>query len=156
MCTHHVLASARIEAAPARVYAVIADYRHGRRRILAAAFCNLAVERGGVGAGTVVRFETRRGGRTRPLRAAVTEPEPGRVLVETHLEGPMAATSFTVEPAESGAASKVTVAAALATNGGPLGMIERFLATRRLRKRYEEELRRLTDLVAGMESARVS
>jgi hypothetical protein len=44
------------------------------------------VERGGVGAGTVIRFRLRVFRRTRDFRAEITEPTPGRVLVETDLD----------------------------------------------------------------------
>ena len=45
------------------------------------------------------RFLVRAAGRTKVLRAAITEPDPGRVLVETNLEGPLAITRFTVTAA---------------------------------------------------------
>ncbi len=72
--------------APAdRVYAIIADYRNGHPHILPKQFRNLTVEQGGVGAGTIIRFEVRVFGQTQHFRAVVSEPEPGRVLVEENL-----------------------------------------------------------------------
>src|SRR5712672_1477568 len=73
---------------PQAAYRVIADYRAGHPRIIPPrAFRDLTVERGGVGAGTIIRFRMRIGGVEREYRATVTEPEPGRVLVETNDSG---------------------------------------------------------------------
>src|SRR6476619_4413817 len=94
---HVVTASARIASAPERVYAIIADYKNGHPRILPKQFLGLAVEQGGVGAGTVINFQMRAFGRIVTNRSAVTEPEPGRVLVETELGGKGIVTPFTVE-----------------------------------------------------------
>ena len=69
-----VVASADIDAPPDRVYAIIADYRNGHPHILPRAFRNLTVEKGGVGAGTIIRFEVRALGQTQRFRAFVTEP----------------------------------------------------------------------------------
>jgi hypothetical protein len=80
------------------VYAILADYRNGRPRILPERyFSNLEVERGRVGAGTVIRFQVRTLGITRSFRGEVTEPKPGRVLVESYPQTGEV-TSFTVEP----------------------------------------------------------
>ena len=69
--THLVTVSARINAAPERVYAVIADYRNGHPRILPKEFTGLTVERGGAGDGTIIQFGMRMFGRTRSFRAAI-------------------------------------------------------------------------------------
>ena len=47
MTRHRVTASARIAAAPTRVYEVLADYRQRHRHILPKRFSDLTVERGG-------------------------------------------------------------------------------------------------------------
>jgi hypothetical protein len=65
------------------VYALLEDYRNGHPRILPARyFPKLEVERGGTGAGTIIRFQVRLFGATREIRSAITEPTPGQVLVE--------------------------------------------------------------------------
>jgi hypothetical protein len=143
-----VAASARIAATPARVYRVLADYRHGHRDILPDRFSNLTVERGGIGAGTIIRFRLRLGGRTHTFRAAVTEPEPGRVLAETNLEGPVAVTTFTVAAEAGGESSTVTIATDLPVRTGIRGAIERFLATKALQPLYGEQLRRLAAVMS--------
>lgn len=149
MTPHRVTASARIAAAPALVYNVLADYRHGRRQILPKRFSDLTIERGGCGAGTIIRFRLRVGGRTRTFRVAVTEPDPGRVLAETNLEGKVAVTTFTVSPEPPGGMSHVTIATVLPVRGGMPGVIERLLASIVLQPLYREELRRLAAFVSS-------
>ncbi len=149
MTRHRVTASAPIAAAPGRVYDVLADYRHGHRHILPKRFVDLTVERGGFGAGTIVRFRVRIGGRTRTFRAAITEPDPGRVLAETNLEGKVAVTTFTVAGDGSGEMSTVTIATELPVRSGVLGAAERFLTTKVLEPLYREELRRLAAFVSA-------
>jgi hypothetical protein len=143
MTAHRITASARIDSAPKRVYGVIADYCNGHPHILPTQFSDLVVERGGFGAGTVIRFRMRVGGRLQRLRVAVTEPDPGRVLVETSLEGRLAVTTFTISAVNGGQASDVDIATDLPVRSGLLGAIERFVTTRALQGLYREELRRL-------------
>jgi hypothetical protein len=96
------------------------------------------VERGGVGAGTVVRLTSKIGGRRQTMTATITEPEPGRVLVET---SPGLQTTFTVEP-EGDRRARVrfdTVFEASGLNG----LMIRLLVPRLLRPVYADELERL-------------
>jgi hypothetical protein len=144
---HRVTASARIAAAPTRVYEVLADYRQGHRHILPKRFSDLTVERGGFGAGTIIRFRLRLGGRRRTFRAAITEPDPGRLLAETNLEGRVAVTTFTVTAEGAGEMSYVTIATELPVRSGMLGAIERFLTTQALQPLYREQLQRLAAFV---------
>jgi hypothetical protein len=148
--THVVSASALVPAPPSRVYSIIADYRSGHPKILPPKFSDMVVEQGGVGAGTVVRFKLRVFGRRQAFRAAITEPEPGRVLVETDLDSNGAVTSFTVEPDTGGQKSRVTIATQLLVRGGLLGRIERFLMTRLLRPLYVQELGKLASLCGDL------
>ena len=83
---HIISASAVIPARRERVYSLISNYRDGHPRILPKQFSNLIVEQGGTGAGTVIRFQMSVFGMKRTFRAVITEPEPGRVLVETDLD----------------------------------------------------------------------
>ena len=140
MSRYTVSFSRRIGAPAARVYEIIADYRNGHPRIIPPEyFQNLVVEKGGVGAGTVIRFESRVFGTTRAARATVTEPEPGRVLTET-IEQPPIATSFIVQPGSTGRDSEVTISSQLDSRSGLLGLIERKLTTAYLRRVYAREL----------------
>ena len=125
MPRHQVSANAVVNAPAEVAYALIADYRDGHPRIVPRPpFVSLDVEQGGTGEGTVIRFQMRIFGRTRTFRAAVTEPQPGRMLAETDLDTG-AVTTFTVVPVEDGRTSRVTVTTDLETRGGLLGGLER-------------------------------
>src|SRR3954469_18027690 len=138
-----VRASALIPARRERVYNIIANYREGHPRILPKQFSNLVVEQGGVGAGTVIRFQMSVLGRKQTFRAAITEPEPGRVLVETYLDSNGAVTTFTVNPGSAPADAQVTISTEIPVRAGFLGKIERTLTTLLLRPLYVKELENL-------------
>ncbi|HSK18580.1 MAG TPA: SRPBCC family protein [Longimicrobiales bacterium] len=135
-------AAADIDAPPHVLYAILADYNEHHPRILPRPpFESLTVEQGGTGAGTVIRVGIRLLGRLQSYRATVTEPEPGRVLVETNENG--YATSFTVDPRADGASATVTIATKLSGRGGISGAIERRFVTWLLRPVYTRELENL-------------
>src|SRR5437762_870146 len=121
--TLSVEASADVGAPAPDVYRMIADYRAGHPRIIPPRyFRNLEVEQGGYGAGTLIRYDLLAFGTTYHARARVTEPEPGRVLVETDLEKG-AVTRFVVDPLGA-TRSRVTIATKLPMRGGLRGWIE--------------------------------
>jgi uncharacterized protein YndB with AHSA1/START domain len=126
-----------IDAAVERVYPCIADYRQHHPKWLPSAFSNLVVEEGGIGAGTVVRFDLRLGGPARHFRARIDEPEPGRLLRETSLGTP-SVTTFEVVP--DGDRSRVRITTDWMPAGGLQGMIERLVAPTMLRRLYRQEL----------------
>lgn len=129
------------------MYAILADYHTGHPAILPPdVFRDLRVEEGGRGAGTRISFEMRSFGTWRRHHGVVSEPEPGRRLVETY-PGVGIDTTFTVEPAEGGAASRVTIATTYA-RAGLRGRIERLLAPPFLRKVYAAELEQLAAVLA--------
>src|SRR6187455_375742 len=102
MPTLRITASALIPAPAATVYELIADYNRGHPSILPAQyFEDLVVLAGGRGAGTRIRYTMKAFGSKETSHAKITEPEPGRVLVETVEERPVA-TTFTVEPQPDG------------------------------------------------------
>jgi hypothetical protein len=143
--THLVSAAARIDAAPERVYAIIADYHNGHAGILPREFSDLSVERGGVGDGTIIRFRMQMMGTAKSFRAEITEPEPGRVLVETYLDSGGVDTTFTVRPDSSGLKADVMISTKFPVRGGLLGAVQRFLTTRYLRSIYQRELALLAE-----------
>jgi hypothetical protein len=145
----HIAASSRIAAPAAAIYAVIADYHDGHRRIVPPrVFLWLAVDKGGVGAGTGIRFAMRVFGSVRVSRGEVTEPEPGRVLVETYPDtGDV--TTFIVDPLPAQGATEVTITTDLHVPDGLLGRIQGFMAERFLLPLYREELQRLADVASG-------
>jgi hypothetical protein len=149
MPRHRVSAEAVVDAPPGLAYAIIADYRDGHLRIIPRPpFVSLGVEQGGTGAGTVIRFQMRVLGRVRTFRAAITEPEPGRVLVETDLDTGTV-TTFAVVPVEDGRKSRVNISTDILTRGGLLGRVERLLVTRLLQPVYRRELEQLGAVAAG-------
>ena len=130
-----------IEAPPEAVYAVIADYNESHPAILPKhVFSGLVVEQGGIGAGTVVRVTMAALGTKQELHVTVSEPEPGRVLVES---GSGLTTTFTVEPVDGGRSSQVTITADATPSPGPKGWIERMVSPALLL----DELRLLAEYV---------
>jgi hypothetical protein len=148
MRKHYQITSSALVHAPAEVaYSVIADYREGHPHILPRKyFTYLEVERGGRGEGTVIRFGMRVLGTSRDFRAAVTEPEPGRVLVERNLEDGGSVSTFVVEPA--GRHSRVTITTDLTAAPGLRGLAERLLTAALLPRIYARELEQLDSVAA--------
>ena len=142
-----VKAERMIDAPAAIVYRCLADYRRHHPQFLPAAFSDFVVEQGGIGAGTVIRYTVTAGGRPRAYRDVITEPEPGRVLVETD-EAAGKVTTFTVEA--NGAQCLVTIATVFPAASGLAGLIERWLAPRMLASLYTDELDRLNQYAAGV------
>ena len=144
---HVISASAIIPARRDRVYSIIANYREGHPRILPKQFSNLIVDEGGVGAGTVIRFQMRFLGKKQNFRGVVTEPEPGRILVETYEDGSV--TSFIVDPGTAPADSRVTIKTELPVRSGFLGRIAGMVAGLLLRPIYTAELQNLARVATG-------
>ena len=143
--------SGLVPAPPRAVYSLIADYRSGHPRMLPRRyFPRLEVERGGVGAGTIIRFEVRLFGTTRRVRAEISEPKPGEELVETDL-ATGARTTFVVVSRGGGRESEVTIKTEWEANG-LRGWIEGILAPLLLRRIYAEELAQLGTLFAAVSS----
>jgi uncharacterized protein YndB with AHSA1/START domain len=141
-----VSASSVIAAPPQRVYTILADYhQHHPRVVPPQYFRKMEVLEGGIGAGTHTRIEMRVLGVTKTFEHVVSEPEPGRVLVETDTDG-STVTTFTVEPAGEGA-THLTIATDLKTRGGIGGVIERFMSSLVLPAIYRAELARIADYV---------
>ena len=140
MPRHRITASAPVNAPADVVYRVLADYRHHHPRILPAVFTNFVVHEGGVGAGTRIAFDLKVMGMTRHYEGIVSEPEPGRRLVESYpAEGNE--TWFLVEP--SGERCAVTIGTDFNGRSGIAGRVERWMANRTLQPVYVEELGRL-------------
>ena len=147
MAADQFSASALIHAPPQDVYAIIADYRQGHPQILPKPpFVSLAVEQGGTGAGTTILVHMRVLGRLQSFRAVITEPDPGRVLVETNDNG--YATTFTVEPRADGRHAYVTIATQATGRAGVLAALESWFASRLLRPVYVRELEQLAAVAA--------
>ncbi len=134
------ISAERLVDAPAGVvYHCLADYREHHRPggFLPPAFSDFRIERGGVGAGTVISFIVTLAGRSREMTLEVSEPRPGRVLVET---GPREQTTFTVEPEGERAWVRFDT---ILEAGGVEGLVNRLFAPRLMKALYADELARL-------------
>jgi uncharacterized protein YndB with AHSA1/START domain len=136
-----VIASAErsVDAPPDEVYSYLADM-HQHQRFLPPAFSDFQIEQGGVGAGTVTRYKITAGGRTRSYRMQVSEPAPGRTLVETDTDSSLV-TTFNVTPRDD--KSLVNITTSWDGAGGIGGFFERTFAPRAIRRLYLDELDRL-------------
>jgi uncharacterized protein YndB with AHSA1/START domain len=128
-----------IDAPAGQVYGYLADM-HQHPRFLPPAFSDFKVEEGGVGAGTVTSFAVTAGGRTRNYRMRISEPEPGRTLVESDANSSLVNT-FNVEP--QGDKSLVRISTSWDGAAGIGGFFERTFAPRALRRMFLDELERL-------------
>ena len=133
-----------VEADPRRVHAFLTDYRNNRPRILPPEhFRDYRVEQGGDGAGTVISYRLRAGGRERPYRMRVEEPDADGPLVERDTESSLV-TTWTLTPAASGERTLVSLTSRWEGAGGIGGWFERMFAPRALRQIYDEVLKRLS------------
>lgn len=139
-----------ISASPEVAYRCIADYRQHHPNFLPPAFSNFRVEEGGYGAGTVISFEGKMAGRARQFRMAVSEPEPGRVLVESDTRSSMV-TRFVVTP--EGEGSRVRFETRWTAAPGVGGFFERLFAPMLMRRLYRDELTRLDMYARGLSRA---
>jgi hypothetical protein len=147
----HVEVSDIIDAAPQAVYEVLTDYRVGHPAILPKPyFAEITVDEGGQGAGTIFRLTMKVMGRETNYRMVVTEPQPGRVLVEAD-EKAGVVTTFTVEPVGSGQ-SRLTIATDSPTSAGFAGFVEKLLTPLVTRRIYRQEIRKLAAYVQGKDT----
>jgi len=138
-----IKASKVILAKPADVYAVMSDYRVGHQAVLPKPFfTKVVVVEGGQGTGTVIEIHMDVYGTKRVFKQVVSEPEPGRVLVETDAEADVA-TSFIVDPVGDGNQSKVTITTESRLSPGIQGFIERIFNPMIIGRIYRQELEQL-------------
>ncbi len=148
----HVQVSKLIEATPERVYNTIADYQKGHRAILPKRyFTDMTVLEGSQGAGTVIKVKMNVMGARRHFRLQVSEPEPGRVLVESDPESGTI-TTFTIDAVDQGQSSRVTIETIAKANSGLRGFMEKLFNPAITRRIYQEELELLADYVQGIAS----
>jgi uncharacterized protein YndB with AHSA1/START domain len=149
MKTIHVEATRIIDARPEQLYAVISDYRVGLPAILPKPpFTDLTVEKGGQGAGTVIWVSMKFFGKERRYHLAVSEPEPGHVLVETDIETGKY-TRFTFEPLDGGRRTRLIIDSELPAKPGLLGYWGALSVRSFASRLYKKELHILADYVAA-------
>ena len=138
-----------VPASPRHVRAFLADYRNNRPRILPPEyFRDYRVEQGGDGAGTVISYRMRAGGRERSYRMRVEEAAAGGPLVESDTESSLV-TTWTLTPVADGERTLVGLASRWEGAGGIGGLFERMFAPRALHRIYDEVLKRLSEAVQG-------
>jgi hypothetical protein len=101
-------------------------------------FSEFEIRRGGVGAGAEASWVVDVGGRKRTIMATISEPVPGRTLVES---GSGVETTFTVEPSEDG--RTLVRFDTVIDDSGLSGLLNRLFVARILGPVYEDELTRL-------------
>jgi uncharacterized protein YndB with AHSA1/START domain len=136
-----VVASAErgIDAPADEVYSYLAD-QHQHQQFLPPAVSDFQIEEGGVGAGSITTFKVTAGGRTRSYRTVLSEPVPGRTLVESDTRSSLV-TTFTVTP--QGGKSLVNITTSWDGASGVGGFFERTFAPRAMRAIFLDELDRL-------------
>jgi hypothetical protein len=145
--------SAVIDASPEQVYRILRDYEVAHPAILPTEyFKDFAVESGGQGEGTVFRLRMQVYGRDFPYYMKVSEPVPGRELLETDLNTGNHS-RFVIEPLEGGRKSKVTIIAHTRPSKGIAGQLERLMSPRIMRKIFDTELGILNQYVKTPHSA---
>lgn len=138
-----------IDAPADAVYGYIADM-HQHPHFLPPAFSDFQVVEGGVGAGSVTTFAVTAGGRNRSYRMNVTEPAPGRTLVESDANSSLV-TTFDVEP--QGGKSLVRIHTSWDGAGGIGGFFEKTFAPGAMRRLYLDELERLNTYAIQRQSS---
>jgi hypothetical protein len=129
------------------VYAILSDYRVGHPAVLPKPyFSEITVEQGGVGAGTVIRFQMTVMGQTFHYHQTISEPEPGQVLVETDMDTGQTS-RFTLDPIGDGTRTRVTIAADFPASPGFKGLMERFFTPPVTRRIFRQELRNIAEYV---------
>ncbi len=148
----HVEVTEVIDARPEEVYAVFADYEVAHHAILPKPyFADMKVEQGGHGSGTVVRVWMNVYGAKRVYRLVVSEPEPGRALVETDPDAGLV-TTFIVEPVNNGQQSRVTIATDSEASPGFTGLMQRLMNPPITRRIYRQELRQVADYLRSQKT----
>jgi uncharacterized protein YndB with AHSA1/START domain len=122
-----------VDAPIERVWALLRDYRHARRRWLTEHFSDYAVHQGGEGAGTVIEYQLRLGHHQARHVIAVQEPIAGRMLRERDRTSPLVST-WTLTPGGEGERTVIRLAVGLRDpqTHGWLGRVRARWALRRL------------------------
>ena len=129
------------------MYPLIANYREHHHHILPSAVSDYKVEEGGVGMGTRISFRVTVAGQTTLYLMTVSEPEPGRVLIES---GEQVKTTFVVEPHGSGCRVRIESEFELP---GVMGAIQALFGPPVIRRLYRQELELLDGYARGQAAA---
>jgi uncharacterized protein YndB with AHSA1/START domain len=139
-----------VDARPELIWDILTDYQEKHPHILPKPyFTELFVEKGGKGAGTEIRVSMNVMGARRVFHMVVSEPEPGRVLVETD-KATGQATTFTVYPLAEGNQSRVTITTGFQPGTGLSGLFEKLFTPPVLRHIYKRELQQLGNYASSL------
>lgn len=137
----------RLPGSPEQAYAALADYRGIRPTLLPPEFSRYEVQAGGSGAETTVGWTLQATPkRSRTCLFTVTEPDPGRRLVETDTNSSMVVTWMVRGTAEG---AEVEVTAGWQGAGGIGGIFERIFAPKGLNRIHDQVLAALAAHVAA-------
>lgn len=144
--------SAVINARPDIIWRVLTDYRHAHRAILPKPYFNdMVVEQGGIGAGTVILTTMTIWGQHYSFHQLVSEPEPGRVLVETDMETGQYS-MFTLDALDAGQPTRVTITSVFPREAGIQGWLQSMLQPAITRHIYKKELQNLALYLADQKT----
>lgn len=139
MSSIHAEASAVIDARPETIYNVLRDYRVGHPAILPKPyFHEFKLLKGGFGAGTEYHLTMKVYGRTFTCQQRISEPEPGRVILETDIHTGQFS-RFTLDPVEGGK-TRVTITVEQPASPGFAGFMERLMTPSIMRGIFNKEL----------------
>jgi hypothetical protein len=153
MNTIHAEASQIIDASPEEVYAVLRDYHVGHPAIVPKPYFEkvVIIEGSGTGAGTVIDVYMNVMGQKIVYHETVTEPEPGRVLVEADEKAGLK-TTFIVDPVDGGQRTHITIASDWTRNPGIKGFMESLMNPSIGRRIFTKELAQLADYMKTVQS----
>lgn len=148
--------ASQIITAPAdHIYNILRDYEVGHQAILPQKyFKEMRVIKGGQGAGTEIYLRMEVMGQTHELKQIVSEPEVGRVLLESNIENDDH-TRFIVEPLND-AQTRVTIASEFGMPAGLAGHFQRLIQPMVMRPIYREELEILAQYATELRPAEAS
>lgn len=156
MSTVRAEQTAIIDARPETVYNIIADYEVGHRAILPQPyFEEMTIVKGGRGAGTELRLRIVAFGQTYHYHQIVSEPEPGRVILEKDLDSEQS-TRFIIDPVNGGEKTRITIASEFPAQPGFAGIIQRLVQIPFSRRLFKQELQNLNDYVKQTAPQRVT
>lgn len=138
-----VTVSSKVAAPAAVVYNILADYNHHRNILPPKFFPGLDIVEGGVGEGTRFTLHAMSFGGKTQMHMAVTEPEPGAVLVERDINTGLV-TTFAVKPISS-TESNVTFETVWEPQPGLKGTIDRYTTPFFMRMVYRQEMKILDE-----------
>ena len=139
-----------VDARSELIWDILTDYQNKHPHILPKQyFTELFVEKGGKGAGTEIRVAMKVMGAKRVFYMVVSEPEPGRVMVETD-KATGQETTFTVYPLAEGNQSRVTITTGFQPGAGLTGFFEKLFTTPVIKRIFKKQLQQLASYAKSL------